>query len=105
MAKLSKFPGLHIGNPTLLDAIERAAEHAEQVSLRQREHAQDRSFGDLLSSALASVNAMMAAASTTCQLAAPPATVDQVTDPNGNVILRCRHNPVHKWNLGGSQIP
>jgi len=105
MAKLSEFPGVHVGNPALLDAIEQAAEHAEHVSQQQREVTQDRRFVDLLFTALASVNAMMAAASTTCQRGAPPAIVDQVTDTNGNLILRCRHNPVHKWNLSGSQIP
>lgn len=58
-----------------------------------------------LSASLHSVNALLAASSTKCTLAAPPADIEIMPDSNHKLIYRCEHKQPHSWDLAGNPIP
>jgi hypothetical protein len=55
--------------------------------------------------ALQTVNALMSAVGARCTLAAPPEDIEMSPDSAGHLIYQCFHNPAHKWDLNGSQLP
>ena len=110
-ASIEDLPFVEIGDRTLVAAIQKAVESAELMA-GHRSTAQavpgERSqrVGFATDASVRAVNALLAAASSRCMRAAPPADVDMVTDPTGNLIYRCQHkSPPHRWKLDGTILP
>lgn len=55
-------------------------------------------------SAVHVVSALFSMLSPKCDKAQPAEDIDVVTDGNGDLVMRCRHNPAHKWSLSGKSI-
>jgi hypothetical protein len=55
--------------------------------------------------AIQTVTSLVALIDPKCDKAQPAEDIDTTTDSSGDLILRCRHNPYHKWTLGGKAIP
>ncbi|MCB2102605.1 MAG: hypothetical protein KDE22_17135 [Rhodobacterales bacterium] len=53
---------------------------------------------------MASINAMMSASGSSCTLDSPPEAINLTTDSDGNLVLRCEHDPCHEWDLDGTKI-
>jgi hypothetical protein len=57
------------------------------------------------SAAVQTVNALLAAVSAKCHLAAPAEDIDMKLNSAGILIYRCYHDPPHEWDLTGNRIP
>lgn len=56
-------------------------------------------------SAMQSVNSLLAAAGGMCKQRLPHSQIYMTTDGSGQLIYRCGHANVHRWNLSGQPIP
>lgn len=56
-----------------------------------------------LIAAMSAANAMLAMATATCTQGRDPSDIEAVTDANGNLVLRCGHDPPHEWDYATGQ--
>jgi len=109
MAKsIVEFEGVVIGDRELAPAIDRAAENADFLhgrSTAEKVFADaGRSLGFAAAASIASVNALMAAASAQCSIGGSPVAIDMVVE-GSDLIYRCRHSSPHRWRLDGKTLP
>jgi hypothetical protein len=53
----------------------------------------------------AAIEALQAASRTKCTLASPPKDINtRPQGPDGELIMRCEHDPAHCWSFTGKQI-
>jgi hypothetical protein len=104
MAKrIEDIEGIRLENKGFSDAL---ASGVEQLKALQALEGQGIAHTVVLSTSVHSFNVLMTAAATICQRSATQgdAEIDLVTDMNGTLIYRCKHDPAHEWDLDGKVI-
>ncbi len=101
--RVENLEGVKLSSAEYADAL---ASGVEQLEALQAVEGRGMRRKMALASSVHSFNLLMTAAETICQRSAsqPDAEIDLVTDANGRLIYRCRHDPSHEWDLDGNVI-
>jgi len=96
--------GISVGNKLVLQFLSNSIGLASSIAAALPSPISRELQRIVMLSAVHTVNSLLAASSSQCMLAVPPAEIDMVTDTSGGLILRCKHTTPHRWKLDGTKI-